>query len=75
MDRKKMLSEQTVNVVENLACRLAARHGGIVTPNRLAPYLPMSMALIKSGLDRAVDGTSILYERRDKVLTGEPHHE
>ncbi|MBD3257819.1 hypothetical protein GF377_05250 [candidate division GN15 bacterium] len=67
MDRKEMLSERAANVVENLACRLAERHGGIVTPNRLAPYLPMSLALIKSCLDSAVDGTSILYERKDGV--------
>ena len=57
------LSESTANIIENLACRIAEKQGGRITPNHLAPYLPVSLDIIKSCLDSMVDGTSVFSER------------
>jgi len=59
------LSEAAANVVENLATRVAQRHGGRLTPNHIVPYLPMSLALIKRCLDQMADGASVVAEEQD----------
>ncbi|MHC4202076.1 MAG: hypothetical protein ACYSU0_18960 [Planctomycetota bacterium] len=64
-DAKIELSETLTNVVENLACRVAERLQGRITPNHLVPYVPMSLALIKRALESMVDGSSVLSEERD----------
>lgn len=63
-----ILSEEAANVVENLACRVAEKCAGTVTPGQLAPYLPMSLGLIRSCLDDMVDGTSVVSEVRDNII-------
>ena len=63
MNAKTQLSETAVNVVENLASRVAERSGGRITANHLAPYLPMSLGLIKSCLDNMADGSAVLSEQ------------
>ena len=65
MKAKAELSEAGQNVVENLACRIAERLGGVIEPNHLLPYLPMSLGMIKASLDGMVDGTSIVSEQED----------
>jgi hypothetical protein len=62
------LSESASNVVENLACRVAQKHGGRINPHHLFPYLPMSFGLIRSCLDDMVDGTSVLSDTRDNIV-------
>lgn len=54
------LTDTASNVVENLAVRVAARNGGRITANHLAPYLPLSLGLIRDSLDHMVDGHSVL---------------
>ncbi|HIJ64537.1 MAG TPA: hypothetical protein HPP77_01195 [Candidatus Hydrogenedentes bacterium] len=53
------LGENAANVVENLALRIAERQAGKVTPAQLAPYLPMSLELIRSCLDDLVDERAV----------------
>jgi len=54
-------------IVENLAERLAARHGGAVTPNELLAYLPVSLEMVTEILDRMVDREVVFGERRDGI--------
>ena len=61
------LSETASNVVENLACQIAQRRKGCISPNHLVPYLPMSLGLIRQCLDDMTDGTSVLSEIRDNM--------
>ena len=60
---ENQLSEQAANMVENLAIRVAERQAGLLTPNHLAPYLPMSLGLIQDCLDGLVDDASVLADR------------
>jgi hypothetical protein len=57
-----VISDNLANIVENLACRLAEIKGGIVTPNDLFPYLPLSWSMINSILSNMVDKKSITTE-------------
>jgi hypothetical protein len=41
------LSENLVNVIENLACRVAEATGGEITPHYILPYLPLSLELVE----------------------------
>jgi len=59
---KSLISENLANIIENLACRLAEMKGGIVTPNDLFPYLPLSWSLINSILTDMVDKKSVTTE-------------
>jgi len=59
-DEKNTLSETAANIVENIAYRVAERQGGRITVNHLAPYLPLSLTLLKSCLDDMVDDHSVL---------------
>jgi len=54
-------------VVENLACRIARKLKGSISPNHLVPYLPMSLGLIRQCLDQMTDGTAVLSETRDNI--------
>jgi len=65
---RSLLSESASNVVENLACRVAQRRGGRITPNDLLPYLPVSLGLVQSCLDDMVDGTSVVSEVQAGLL-------
>lgn len=59
-----VLNETAANIVENLAYQVAQGHGGIITVNHLAPYLPLSLDLIRSCLDNMTDGHSVIqYEQ------------
>lgn len=57
--------------LENLAQRVAASNGGRITPNDLAPYLPVSLSIIERCLDEMTDGTVVLSSRRDGLKTYE----
>ncbi len=57
---REALAEGATKIVENLALRVAERTGGRVTPNALAPYLPMSLAMINSCLADMADGSSVV---------------
>lgn len=59
------VSEAATNVVENIAIRVAERQGGRITVNYLAPYLPMSLGLIRSCLDNMIDGHSVSAREAD----------
>jgi hypothetical protein len=63
-----LFSEQAANMVENLACRIAERHGGRLMGNHLVPYLPMSLGLIESCLENMVDGSSVFSEKKDNLI-------
>jgi len=60
-----LLSETAANLVENIAYRVAGLHGGKITVNHLAPYLPMSLDLIRSCLDNMLDGHSVRSDKSD----------
>lgn len=62
---KNTLSETAANIVENIAYRVAERRGGRITVNHLAPYLPLSLGLLKSCLDDMVDGHSVISGETD----------
>jgi len=65
-DTTPILNETAANVVENIAFQVAQRHGGIITVNQLAPYLPLSLSLIRSCLDNMVDGHSVIRSEQDR---------
>ena len=67
VEHKVNLSESTKNIIENLACRIAEKQGGRITPNHLAPYLPVSLVIVKSCLDDMVDGTSVFSEGGNNI--------
>lgn len=60
-----ILKETAANIVENIAYQVAQRHGGTITVNHLAPYLPLSLSLIRSCLDNMVDGHSVVTSEQD----------
>jgi hypothetical protein len=78
-----ILNESAANIVENLAYQMAQRYGGAITANHLAPYLPLSLSLIRSCLDNMVDGHSVIAIEQDgfpryeftqtKESNSEPH--
>ena len=61
------LSEAAQNIIENLACRIAEKQGGTITPNHLIPYLPVSLAIIKSCLAHMVDETAVFSEQINNI--------
>ncbi len=69
------LNETAANIVENLAYQVAQKHDGVITVNHLAPYLPLSMDLIRSCLGNMTDGHSVIQREQDEFpvyeFTGE----
>ena len=65
------LSDTSQNLIENLAAQLAERNRGIITVNHLAPFLPVSLRLLRASLDSMVDGQAVLYD--DTSLFPEYH--
>ena len=61
-DSEYTLSDTSQNLIENLAAQLAERNGGVITVNHLAPYLPVSLRLLRDALDAMVDGQAVLYD-------------
>ncbi len=59
------VNETAANIVENLAYQVALKHGGVITVNHLAPYLPLSLDLIQSCLDNMTDGHSVIHREQD----------
>ncbi len=54
------LSESVANTVENIACHVAQRKGGRVTPSTLLPYLPVSLGMVRECLEEmAAEGMSV----------------
>ena len=66
-----ILSESASNVIENLACRLACRQGGRVHPHSILPFLPISLGLAQECLDDMADGSSVLSEMHDGLVSYE----
>ena len=61
MSRKPLAVEESIRrIVEHLACHLAERSQGRITPYHLMPYLPLSLELIRTCLDDMLDGESVL---------------
>lgn len=54
--------------VENISARIAATNSGRVTPNDLAPYLPVSLGLIESRMRDMVDGSTVLEPEKEGFL-------
>ena len=54
------VDESILRMVENLACRLAERSQGRITPCHLIPYMPLPLELIRTCLDDMVDGESVV---------------
>lgn len=67
-DGEGTLSETALNVVENLAYRIAEKESGRITPAHLIPYLPMSLGVIKDCLDNLAEGDSVSFERGETGL-------
>jgi hypothetical protein len=65
--RTPKLSDASDNMIENLAGRIAKRQGGKISPCHLIPYLPVSLEIIKSCLDRMVDRIAVLSDRIDNL--------
>ena len=63
-----MLSEFAKNIVENIACRVAQRRGGTITPNDVLPYLPVSLDIVKQSLDDMADGASVASKVTDNIV-------
>jgi hypothetical protein len=57
---EKSLREESANMVENLAIRMAECQGGALRANQLLPWLPMSLAMITACLDDLSDGVAVL---------------
>ena len=55
-------------VIENLAERVAASKGGVVTLNDLMPYLPVSLDILEQHMNEMIDETIVYSERRDGLL-------
>ena len=68
LEKTMIVSEKTANVIENLACQIAERQGGRVSPNHLVPYLPLSMELIQDCLENMVDETAVFSELNDDII-------
>lgn len=62
------LSDKVTNIIENLACRIAEKEGGRITPHSLLPYLPISLGLVKACLDNMVDEISVSSDKKDNVV-------
>jgi hypothetical protein len=61
MRRKPWAIEESIlRIVEHLACHLAERSQGWITPYHLTPYLPLSLELIRTCLDDLLDGESVV---------------
>ncbi len=60
------LSNYATNIIENLACRIAARKSGLITANHLMPYLPVTLNIIKTALDEMIDGVAVTADRQDE---------
>ena len=54
-----MTAEALTNVIENLACRIAQRNGGTLSPVHLLPYLPVSLGLVKECLEAMSDDVAV----------------
>ena len=65
METIPILNDTAANIVENLAYQVAQRHGGTIAVNHLAPYLPLSLDLIRSCLDNMLDGHSVISSEQD----------
>jgi len=63
LSTQALLSEDSANTMENLACRIAERKGGAIAANDLMPYLPVSLGLVSNCLDAMVDGAAVLSEK------------
>jgi len=60
-------SEKAINIVENIAFRLAEASKGRISPNSLVPFLPMSLALIRECLNNMVDHLSVFREIQENT--------
>jgi len=61
-------SELVSNVIENVACRIAQRNAGRISPNHVLPYLPVSLGIVTSCLDQMVDNTSVVSATKDNLV-------
>jgi hypothetical protein len=64
-----LFSEAAANIIENLACREAARHGGRVAPAQLLPHLPISLGLVKAVLDATAEDDNITRHFDDGIVS------
>ncbi len=64
-----LFSEAAANIIENLACREAARHGGSVAPAHLLPHLPISLGLVKGVLDATAEDENITRHFDDGIVS------
>ena len=54
------IPEAVLNIIENVACRLAERWQGRITPPHLMPYVPLYLEVLRACLDDMVDDESVL---------------
>ena len=55
------------SMIENLAGRAAEENGGRITAHHLLPYVPASLRIIETCLDRMTDWVDV-YETRDNEI-------
>ena len=65
------LSEESVNIIENLAYQTAEYCNGRVTPHHLLPFLPVSIDIINDCLEEMVDGNAVIADKEDGVMVYE----
>lgn len=70
-EHNNKLSEDSVNIIENLACRIAELIGGRITPAHLLPFLPVSLDMINEGLNDMVDGSAVIEDREGSLIVYE----
>jgi hypothetical protein len=54
------IPEAVLSIIENVACRLAERWQGRITPPHLMPYVPLCLEVLRACLDDMVDDESVL---------------
>ena len=61
------LNETVSNVIENVACRVAEKRAGRISPNHILPYLPVSLELVCEALNAMADGVAVIAETNHDI--------
>ncbi len=61
------LNETLSNVIENVACHVAEKRAGRISPNHILPYLPVSLELVCDALNAMADGVAVIAETNNDI--------
>lgn len=65
------LSEESVNIIENLAYQTAEYCNGRITPHHLLPFMPVSLDIINDCLEEMVDGNAVIADKEGGIFVYE----